>query len=117
MAAAPHFGIRSENDLTDEFSEYIVDSVDLLNSQLAPHNMGFFFDSVDFRQQVIGGKHCWDMYGWVVPNELIEEFEPIWLAGENDMLEGYDYVCASWGDRNGFPHAVIDGDLPEEAYE
>ena len=103
--------------MTDEFSEYIVDSVDLLNSQLAPHNMGFFFDSVDFRQQVIGGKHCWDMYGWVVPNELIEEFEPIWLAGENDMLEGYDYVCASWGDRNGFPHAVIDGDLPEEAYE
>ena len=117
MAAAPHFGIRYENDLTDEFSEYIVDSVDLLNSQLAPHNMGFFFDSVDFRQQVIGGKHCWDMYGWVVPNELIEEFEPIWLAGENDMLEGYDYVCASWGDRNGSPHAVIDGDLPEEAYE
>ena len=78
---------------------------------------GFFFDSVDFRQQVIGGKHCWDMYGWVVPNELIEEFEPIWLARKDGELEGYDYVCASWEDRNGFPRAIIDGDLPEEAYE
>lgn len=30
-----HFGIRYANDLTDEFGECIVDSVDLLNSQLA----------------------------------------------------------------------------------
>ena len=117
MAAAPHFGIRYEGDLTGRYSDYVIDSVDLLNAQLAPHNRGFFFDGVDFRQQIINGKHCWDMYGWVVPNELIEEFEPIWLAGENDMLEGYDYVCASWEDRKGFPHAVIDSDLPEEAYE
>lgn len=41
-----HFGIRHANDLTDEFSEYIVDSVDLLNLQLASHGMGFF-DTVD----------------------------------------------------------------------
>lgn len=42
-----HFGIRYANDLTDEFSEYVTDSVDLLNSQLASHCMGFFFDAVD----------------------------------------------------------------------
>lgn len=42
-----HFGIRYANDLTDEFGECIVDSVDLLNSQLASHGMGFFFDAVD----------------------------------------------------------------------
>lgn len=42
-----HFGIRYANDLTDEFSEYVVDSVDLLNAQLAPHDMSFFFDTVD----------------------------------------------------------------------
>ena len=41
-----HFGIRHANDLTDEFSEYTVDSLDLLNAQLAPHGMGFF-DTVD----------------------------------------------------------------------
>lgn len=42
-----HFGIRYANDLTDELSEYVVDSVDLLNSQLASHDMSFFFDAVD----------------------------------------------------------------------
>ena len=40
-AAVAHFGIRYTNDLTDEFSEYVVDSVDLLNLQLASHDMSF----------------------------------------------------------------------------
>lgn len=46
-AAVAHFGIRYANDLTGEFSEYVVDSVDLLNLQLASHDMSFFFDTVD----------------------------------------------------------------------
>lgn len=112
-----HFGIRYENDLTDEFSEYIVDSVDLLNVQLAPHGMSFFFDTIDVDQQVIGGKHCEDMFGWVVPNGLVPEFEPIWLASEDEKLESYNsYVCAKWEDRGGNPHAIVHGNLPEEAY-
>ena len=44
-AATTHFGIRYANDPTDEFSEYIVDSVDLLNLQLAPHGVGFYIDA------------------------------------------------------------------------
>ena len=116
-AAVAHFGIRYANDLTDEFSEYVVDSVDLLNAQLAPHGMSFFFDTIDVRQQIIGGKHCWDMFGWVVPNGLVPDFEPTWLAGEDEKLESYScYVCASWEDRDGMPYAAVDGNLPEEAY-
>lgn len=46
-AATTHFGIRYANDLTDEFSEYIVDSLGLLSAQLASHGVGFFFDAVD----------------------------------------------------------------------
>lgn len=112
-----HFGIRYANDLTDEFSEYVVDSVDLLNAQLASHDMSFFFDTIDVHQQIIGGKHCWDMFGWAVPNDSVLEFEPIWLASEDEKLESYDsYVCANWGDRDGKPYAAIDGELPEEAY-
>ena len=53
-AAVAHFGIRYANDLTDEFSEYIVDSVDLLNLQLAPHGVGFFFDTGSPRGQCMG---------------------------------------------------------------
>lgn len=117
MATTPRFGIRYASDLTGEYSEYVIDSVDLLNLQLAPHGMSFFFDTIDVRQQIIGGKHCWDMFGWAIPNDEVSEFEPIWLAGEDEKLEGYDsYVCANWEDRGGNPHAAIDGNLPEEAY-
>ena len=117
MTTTPHFGIRYTDDLTGEYSEYVVDSVDFLNSQLAPHGMSFFFDTVDVDQQIIGGKHCEDMFGWVVPNGLVPDFEPAWLAGDDEELESYNcYVCASWEDRDGRPYAAIDGNLPEEAY-
>lgn len=56
------------------------------------------------------------MFGWIVPDDAFDDFEPIWLSCDDGKLEGYDYVCASWEDRDGLPHAVIDGDLPEEAY-
>lgn len=42
-----HFGIRYANDLTGEYSEYVTDSVDLLNAQLASYGAGSFFGAVD----------------------------------------------------------------------
>lgn len=57
------------------------------------------------------------MLGWAVPNGLVPDFEPIWLASEDEKLESYNsYVCAKWEDRDGRPYAAIDGKLPEEAY-
>lgn len=47
MIATPHYGIRYTSDLTGEYSEYVIDSVDLLNLQLASHGMSFFFDTID----------------------------------------------------------------------
>lgn len=95
MHTAPHFGIRYENDLTHRYSEYIVDSVDLLNTRLSRRGMQFFFDTADVHQQVIGGKHCWGMFEWIASDDAVNDFEPIWLAGDDGKLEGYDYVCAS----------------------
>lgn len=46
-AATTHFGIRYANDLTGEYSEYVTDSVDLLNAQLASYGAGSFFGAVD----------------------------------------------------------------------
>ena len=113
MAAAPHFGIRYEGDLTGRYSEYVIDSVDLLNAQLAHRDLSFFFDTVDVHQQIIDGKHCEDMYGWIVSNELIEEFEPTWLARKDGELEGYDYVCATMGTRLADPMRENIEDLTE----
>ena len=45
--------------------------------------MRFFFDTVDATQQVIGGKRCEDMFGWAVPNELVDEFTPAWIDNDN----------------------------------
>ena len=109
-------GIEFTVGLNDKFSEYITDSVELLNAQLGRHGMAFFFDTVDATQQVISGKHGEDMFGWAVPDELVDEFKPAWIDGDGVELEKYDYVCASWEDRNGQPYAAIDGNLPEEAY-
>lgn len=53
------------------------------NVQLGCHGMRFFFDTVDATQQVIGGKHCEDMFGWAVPNELVDEFTPAWIDNDN----------------------------------
>lgn len=86
MDTTLHFGIRCESDLTHRYSGYIVDSVDLLNTRLSRRGMNFFFDTADVHQQVIGGKHCWDMFGWVVPNDAVNDFEPIWLAGDDEKL-------------------------------
>lgn len=112
-----HFGIGYTEDLNHRFSEYITDSVDLVNEQIEKSGKRFFFDMADVDQTIIGDKYCWDMFGWVVPNDDVAEFEPLWLGSEDDKLGGYDYVFVGWEDRGGMPHAVIDGDLPEEACE
>lgn len=52
VITTPHFGIRYTQDLTGDYSDYVVDSVDLLNSQLAPHELRFF-DSCDFFSRLL----------------------------------------------------------------
>lgn len=93
MDATPHFGIRCMEDLRGKYSDFIIDSVDLLNVQLAACEMSFYFDGDDFRQQMIGGKHCGDMFGWVVPNDAVNDFEPIWLAGWRGREAGRLRLC------------------------
>lgn len=111
-----HFGIRYTEDLEHRFSDYIIESVDLVNDQLQGSGKHFFFDTADVDQTIIRGKHCWDMFGWVLPDEDIAEFEPVWLAGQDEKLEDYDYAFVDWEERDGRPYAVIDVSLPEEAY-
>ena len=63
-----NFGIRYANDLTGEYSEYVTDSVDLLNAQLASYGAGSFFDAVDVGlpaarlaggDRQMGAEHVW----------------------------------------------------------
>lgn len=109
------FGIRCTEDLERGFSDCIIDSVDLVNAKLQGSGK-HFFDTADVDRAIIRGKHCWDMFGWALPDEDIAEFEPIWLAGQDEKLKDYDYAFVDWEERDGRPYAAIDGGLSEGAY-
>lgn len=105
------FGIRHEADTTGEWSQYVIDSVNLLNEHLNPSGKYFYFDEIDVAQQDIGGYKVWDMYGWVVDGEQRADFEPLWLA-DVDRHAAPDGSCpldrfcdftVKWEDRDGAP--------------
>lgn len=109
------FGIRYKADLTGEWSDYVVDSVRLLNEQLEPEGRRFYFDQADVAQKSIGGFNVWDMYGWAVLPEEVDEFEPLWLAsadrgpgeGGSTPMDGFCDVTVTWEERDGKPFARI----------
>lgn len=57
------FGIRYESDTVDEWSNYIVGAVDLLNEHLNPRGKYFYFDEIDAAAHDIGGHKVYDIYG------------------------------------------------------
>lgn len=96
------FGIRREADTTGPWSDYVVDSVSLLNEHLNPRGKYFYFVEVDVAQQVIGGHKVWDMYGWVIDGSERGEFGPLWLA------EADRHAAISWHViLNQAPHGAI----------
>lgn len=109
------FGIRYEGDTVGKWSDYVVDSVNLLNEHLNPRGKYIYFDEIDVAQQIIGGYKVWDMYWWVIEESERSEFEPLWLA-EADRhaapdgsmpLDKFRDVSVIWEDRDGAPHARI----------
>lgn len=109
------FGIRYESDTVDEWSDYIVGAVNLLNEHLNPRGKYFYFDEIDAYASDIGGHKVYDMYGWVIDGSERGEFEPLWLA-EADRhsapdgstpLDRFRDVTVIWEDRGGTPHARI----------
>lgn len=109
------FGIRREADKVGEWSDYVGDSVNLLNEHLSPRGKYFYFDEIDVAQQIIGGYKVWDMYGWVIDESERGEFESLWLA-EADRhaapdgstpLDKFRDVTVIWEDSDGVPHARI----------
>ena len=97
------FGIRHTADTTGRWSDYVVDSVNLLNEHLNPSGKFFYFDEVDVAQQVIGGHKVWDMYGWVIDSSSRGEFEPMWLS-DVDRHAAFPAPCNRLGCAG--PHHV-----------
>lgn len=109
------FGIRYESDTVDEWSDYIVGAVNLLNEHLNPRGKYFYFDEIDAAASDIGDHKVYDMYGWVIDESERGEFEPLWLAevdrhsapDGSTPLDRFRDVTVIWEDRDGTPHARI----------
>lgn len=109
------FGIRHEADATGEWSDFVIDSVRLLNEQLAPEGLSFYFDEVNVAQKIIDDHKVWDMYGWAVSGDEAAEFERLWLADADESsaadgttpMDKFCDVSVSWGERDGRPYARI----------
>lgn len=109
------FGIRREADAVEEWSEYVVGAVNLLNEHLNPRGKYFYFDEIDAYASDIGGHKVYDMYGWVIDEADVAEFEPLWLAEADrhsapdgsTSLDRFRDVTVIWEDRGGTPHARI----------
>ncbi len=111
--ASTVFGIRHTADLEGEWSDWLVDSVGLINAEAAKTGEAFLFDTVDVRQRVLNGHKCWDMFGWVVPLEKLPEVEPLWLANKDDAIDAF-YTFAVFEEGEDEPVVVIDREeLPD----
>ncbi len=109
------FGIGHEADAACPWSDFVIDSVRLLNKQLEPEKLRFFFDEVNVTQKIIDGHKVWNMYGWAVSESESSEFEEMWLADAdgNAGVDGatltdiFSDAPVSWEGRNGNPFAHI----------
>ena len=120
------FGIRYEADLrNDEWTDYLVDSVNLLNERFNPQDKYFYFDEIDVHQQIIGGYKVWDMFGWLIDEAEIAEFEPLWLLDADyshspDVSTPMDKFCdviITWESRDGKPYALVEHIIDQETLE
>lgn len=94
MSTSTVFGIRHTADLEGEWADWLIDSVGLINAETAKTGKAFLFDTIDVAQRMLNGHKCWDMYGWVVPVDMLAEIEPLWLADKDDEIDSrFDYYA------------------------
>lgn len=114
MLESQKYGIRFTADAhmderSDEDSICILSSLKMLAAHFEGTGRRFFYDSGDIDQHDFNGVKCQDLFGWIVPDSMVSEFEPIWLAGNDDGLESFDYVSIGWRQgADGRPELVID---------
>lgn len=75
--------IRGQSD--SSFVKYI----EYVQEKLCDDNHTFFVDCQDSGERIINDMWVCDLFGWIIPNDLIDKFYTIWL---------YDEVSDDWID-------------------
>lgn len=65
------------------------------------------------------------MYGWVVNEADVAEFEPLWLANADrkgspdgsSPMDRFRHVTVTWEDHGGEPHALVECIIDYETFE
>ena len=109
MSTSTVFGIRHTADLEGEWADWLIDSVGPINAEAAKTGEVFLFDTIDVAQRALNGHKCWDMYGWVVPLEMLPEVEALWLAGDDESIGDY-YTFVGFEEGVDAPVVNIDRD-------
>ena len=88
-------GLRTQE--SDKFNLFFA----LIQDEAKKHNAVFFADAGDgndFENAEMEGEN---MMGWLVPNDRIEEFEPIWASDDVDD-DWFDFFTwAIWRNEDG----------------
>lgn len=102
-------GVRQEVDPDLMFAPYLADSMELANAEAEKMGKRFFFDEMDVAMRAIGGKNCMDMFGWLVDESDVEDFELAWMDGHDDRLDRFDHGIVEFKEgAGGKPEVIFD---------
>lgn len=88
-------GLRTQE--SDKFNKFF----ELIQQEAKKVNCVFFADAGDgndFEDQSMEGE---DMMGWLVPNDRVNEFEPLWKEDKVDNNWTDLFKWAIWSKNNG----------------
>ncbi len=87
--------------LRTQESKKFVDFFQLVQEKAAEHDAVFFLDAGDGNEFTTPTMEGENLQGWLVPLADVEEFETMWLLGEEDD-QWVDFFCwAEWQMTNG----------------
>ena len=76
--------LRAEIDLTDEeFLKFF----QIVQEEAKKHNAMFFPECGEGHEGKVNNISCEDLSGWLIPNERVEEFEPLFMSWSDKVDE------------------------------
>ncbi len=97
MQRLQRLGIRFPADAEQTDSDFLISSLEMIQSLLSPEGKRFFLESCEVDQYIFGGVKCQDLIGWIIGDEDVESFEREWLSGADaDDLAEFSTVLITW---------------------
>lgn len=92
-------GLRTQGDINDkEFCRFF----DIVQQAASDSGCVFFLDTAEGRMGAVGDVDCEELSGWLVPNEAVGRFVPVWESWGDVDGEFHDFFrFAEWDNDEG----------------